>query len=479
VNLPNAADIPVDRLHTFCVVVPDVRATATNYARLLDMPNWAVCESAVSDANGTHRFLRATAPAPWGSDVTLIQPLDQSGTYFEFLQRHGNGIHSIVVKLTSDADFSANGCWLAQAGMALAGEETLGAEKRYLFDTREDLAGYLVGISIGDEGTSVGAESWDLSAHMDRPASVPGLGINALKHFGAVVPSTFRAASRHGQLWGLENWMVAEYRPEAGSLDTPRHNEKPSPHGFLTNMGFNFHNFGFELVQPTQGESDYQDTLDKHGPSIHHLELVWINDDAEFQKVLEWFSSIGIKSIQDSWMDGKQAVYYYLDTREQLGWAIEAYGAWIDWSKAQPQMNINYSTPGLANVKIGTIRARQPVRAVVQIEVPEEAAEGFRSEMLQYGMGGGKDAGCLQYEMFQSATSPGRFALLELWNDPQTYEEHWALEVERWKKNGMDTIGPAGIAPEKEGLVGTEFYPMQGYEMAWGRWAPRRFSRKS
>ncbi len=42
-----------------------------------------------------------------------------------------------------------------------------------------------------------------------------------------------------------------------------------------------------------------------------------------------------------------------------------------------------------------------------------------------------KDAGCLQFEIFQSAFDPDKFTLLELWESPEALAAHAKLQAAR------------------------------------------------
>jgi len=42
-----------------------------------------------------------------------------------------------------------------------------------------------------------------------------------------------------------------------------------------------------------------------------------------------------------------------------------------------------------------------------------------------------KDAGCQQFEIFQSVTNPDKFALLELWDSPEALADHAKLQAAR------------------------------------------------
>jgi quinol monooxygenase YgiN len=84
-------------------------------------------------------------------------------------------------------------------------------------------------------------------------------------------------------------------------------------------------------------------------------------------------------------------------------------------------LRVNQSTPEEA----------MSVRLVISIN----AAPGKGAELLQAMKGrcevSGKDAGCLQFEVFQSALDPDRLALLELWESQEALDAHAKLQAAR------------------------------------------------
>jgi quinol monooxygenase YgiN len=91
------------------------------------------------------------------------------------------------------------------------------------------------------------------------------------------------------------------------------------------------------------------------------------------------------------------------------------------------------------------------IRVVVNTHVKDENIEA----MLAYW--GAKSALCarergnLQYETFRSIVDPNNFALLELWRDQDSYDEHWQAELSR-SKPSFDN------GPRRTGRDGVEFY---------------------
>ncbi len=76
------------------------------------------------------------------------------------------------------------------------------------------------------------------------------------------------------------------------------------------------------------------------------------------------------------------------------------------------------------------------------------------------------ERGNLQYEVFRSIEHPNQFALLEAWEDQETYDEHWEAQQQ------LDRPTFAR-APRTTGRDGLEFYhDLQYYRLVDGQWVP-------
>ncbi|HJB64648.1 MAG TPA: VOC family protein [Candidatus Microbacterium pullistercoris] len=76
---------------------------------------------------------------------------------------------------------------------------------------------------------------------------------------------------------------------------------------------------GFELIQPTGGNSIYQEFLDEHGEGVQHI-AVMKHDAVEAEELVQ---ELGAPKI----MGGRTAdsiEFYYLDARPELGVVIES-----------------------------------------------------------------------------------------------------------------------------------------------------------
>jgi quinol monooxygenase YgiN len=72
-----------------------------------------------------------------------------------------------------------------------------------------------------------------------------------------------------------------------------------------------------------------------------------------------------------------------------------------------------------------------PVRLVVSITAAPgkgaEFAQAFKPRCEE----SRKDAGCRQFELFQSVSDPDKFALLELWDSQEALDNHAKLQAAR------------------------------------------------
>jgi quinol monooxygenase YgiN len=83
----------------------------------------------------------------------------------------------------------------------------------------------------------------------------------------------------------------------------------------------------------------------------------------------------------------------------------------------------------LANPK--TEEEAMSVRLVISIDAaPGKGAELLKAMKARCELSR-SDAGCLQFEVFQSADSPDRLALLELWEDQAALDAHAKLQATR------------------------------------------------
>jgi quinol monooxygenase YgiN len=75
------------------------------------------------------------------------------------------------------------------------------------------------------------------------------------------------------------------------------------------------------------------------------------------------------------------------------------------------------------------------------------------------------EPGCLQYQVLRSVEIPNEFALLELWEDQETYDTHWAAQLQIPNRPAFARV------PRTHGRDGLEFYfDQRYYHLENGQW---------
>jgi hypothetical protein len=150
--------------------------------------------------------------------------------------------------------------------------------------------------------------------------------VSQLHHFGVVVNDVVGSVARYADVFGIRSWNFMNWRTEPGRLDNPFYKGAPVDHEYFCGMGFDFREFGFEIIQPTFGPSHYrEDFLREVGEGVHHMQLFYPRDADHWQRVADWLAPLGIPVVMGSTLRGGATTFYYLDTREALGgWSVEA-----------------------------------------------------------------------------------------------------------------------------------------------------------
>ena len=72
-----------------------------------------------------------------------------------------------------------------------------------------------------------------------------------------------------------------------------------------------------------------------------------------------------------------------------------------------------------------------PVRLVISFTAEPGKAAELAKAMQERCVTSAKDAGCRQFEVFQSVGNPERFCMLELWDDQASLDAHAKLQAAR------------------------------------------------
>lgn len=114
----------------------------------------------------------------------------------------------------------------------------------------------------------------------------------------------------------------------------------------------------------------------------------------------------------------------------------------------------------------------------VLVQSAQEGLDGEVSVLLDGARKAREEAGCLQYELFRSTEFPENFALLQLWESEQAFDDHWRAS------GGASPLGDAKQlqapyhmgspqSPRRHGLSGVEFSKRVLTQAADNIWVPR------
>lgn len=153
-------------------------------------------------------------------------------------------------------------------------------------------------------------------------APIKGLGNKVLVQVCLVVDDADKYAARYAEIFGI---TIPEVHVTDGYADTQATYFGDPTEAKARIYHWHFGNVGFELLQPLGPESVWQDWLDEHGPSVHHVAFRVTDTDG----VGHEFTQHGYPITQQGFFTGRfpngghTGVYTYLDTEKDLGTTIE------------------------------------------------------------------------------------------------------------------------------------------------------------
>ena len=327
-----------DALHHATVVVGDLRAAARNYAELLGIFQWQVFHASAENIGetaaygSTTPFTYATAVGANQHGVTfrLVQPVDGFSSFTELLLTRGPSIHSICTGVLSPGQMTALRLAPACRDLADLQAETVdGVVRRVYLDTRAALGGFAVELLVpltADWDTAPKPdELWDLQAEVQPPEEAQVLHqVPKIGHFGVAVLQLTARLPGFARLLGLSHWSGVHFSSlPNGALEQSTLNGQEVRHSFLLATAA-ASNFGFEVLQALAGPTHYREGfIDRVGEGIHHLLLLPGLTEQQWLQLRNWMTGLGVPVAMSGRVRGGSAEFFYLDTRERLGFLIE------------------------------------------------------------------------------------------------------------------------------------------------------------
>jgi catechol 2,3-dioxygenase-like lactoylglutathione lyase family enzyme len=366
--------VGVDRLHSVGVVVRDLEAATLRYAEIFGIDEWDVRDYGPDRLTDVTAHGRPAAPTfrtatgrtvpPTGGPVgtftnptvpvtfELVQPLRGESPFQEFRFVRGQGISHLTLAVRDPEEFGSLRDSLESTGISVAAAMTVdGQMERHFLDTRAALGGYLIEVQVplrpGAETEVDVTERWNHAGRYTRPDGVGPVAVRGVNHFGVVIHDLMASLERYHDLLGISRFNIRNWRTEPGLLEEPYYRGELVNHEYFTARSM-FHDFGFEIIQPTLGPSHYnREFRDRWGEGVHHMMLNVTADRDEWNSVRDWLASIDVPLAMGADLMGGATHFCYYDTFEALGgYMLEAVLVKHrpDPSLAQPEYVIDFAT---------------------------------------------------------------------------------------------------------------------------------------
>ena len=352
--------IPSQDLIHIGVVVRDARRSAAEFAKMYGIAKWKVIDwrpERLSDT-ATHgfaaeqHFLTATGHVDTDAGPVTFQLIEPRGgwtTYTEFLIERGEGIHNVCTGRLSQPQFEELAAWLKGEGIEIAQRTTLEGEHTFVcLDTRKALGGFYVQLAIDEGAAPAVDEVWDLS---EEAKERPALPYNSFApHLGLVVRDLVERVKNWKRLFGVDHWTFTNWHTAPGSLEGPTYMGQPVDHAYFTTMANLNPRLTFEIIQPTHGPTHYKENyLNLVGEGIHHMNTTFLPDEEEWMKVKVQMQDLGAPVVMSGGLANDLAKFYYLDTKDRLGYVSEVVHPASGWdqglSAIKIAMEADLSTP--------------------------------------------------------------------------------------------------------------------------------------
>jgi methylmalonyl-CoA/ethylmalonyl-CoA epimerase len=147
----------------------------------------------------------------------------------------------------------------------------------------------------------------------------PSVGIGSIDQVAVVVRDLDEAMEKYTGVFGIGPWDVYTFSPDWISGMTFRGKEQPYTMKLaLTQVG----DVMYELIEPVDGPSSYEEFLNEHGEGLHHLG--YFVDDIDV--AIEEMESKGYPLLQSGRGMGTRndGGYAYFETGGALGCIVEA-----------------------------------------------------------------------------------------------------------------------------------------------------------
>jgi len=291
---PSPAKVKVRKITQIAIAVYDLQLVAENYWKILGIGPWNIYAWEYPTVYGrTYHGEPAWSREKicharvGGVEFELMQPVDGSSLYRDFLEEYGEGIHHLQF-LVDDLDETVR-ILTGEYGFVSLQGGSCGRTKRgcrYNYIYLEPLGCIWEAVEC-KEGISRGPTSRYPEKAPESPAK---LKVEGISRVAIVVNDLQKTVEDYWNILGIGPWAIYEWG-EPFVYDRKYHG-KPSwgrDRIALAEVG----GVMLELWQPVGGDSIYRDFLEEYGEGLHHISFLASDvDEAAGMLAKDGFTSL-------------------------------------------------------------------------------------------------------------------------------------------------------------------------------------------
>jgi hypothetical protein len=266
------AKIKVTEIQQVSIVVKDLQKTIEAYWNILSIGPWAIFESEsprIPDlkyhGKPTGSKYRAALVQAGPIELELVEAIEGDPLYQGWIDKHGEGLHHL--KFVPE-DVAQTEKILNEMGFPTVLGGRSGSYQYAYFKISPLRCIWEISNRSRHDGPPQGATFYPEDP---KAKSLAKVRVTGIKQVGVAVKDAIRTAENYWNILGIGPWEIRDWGSHV--LYDRTYHGKPSwarerlAHAYLGDLEL-------ELVQPVEGDSIYQDWIDKHGEGINHLKFL-------------------------------------------------------------------------------------------------------------------------------------------------------------------------------------------------------------
>lgn len=267
-----ASEVKVKAITQVGIVVKDVEKVARNYWNILGIGPWDIItcgppqlQKRIYQGKPVYYVAKIGFARVGAVELELLEPVEGSSTYHDFLAEYGEGGHHIQYLVDSFEEFDRHMAFFSRKGIPVLMGGNFGSGVRFAYiDTVNTLKTIWEPVKIAKEWP-VPVIKYPPDGSVESQAKIK---VKAITQVSLSVKNLEAVMGNYANLLGIDGWEVYEVAPPM--MHDYTYHGKPgyfSMRVALTKVG----SVELELIQPVAGDSVYSDHISKYGEGINHL----------------------------------------------------------------------------------------------------------------------------------------------------------------------------------------------------------------